>query len=371
MKPKAVALAALLALGTPGCIFANGSGTSGETSGGTTTDADIKQYESLRTQLEAHRKPFLPVGASELQGVATRVFWEQFPTDSPDLYSYEPSSDTRTKYDFSIGVSDDANFRASEDLVVTAENTGDHIVYHTYAAGAANQSLGDLETDPTGDDVKWWAYAPDHGDLYYVVTGDDTALWKWTPKAGGDATRLFSLEELGLEPGEFEDFGVDSGVMVFIEGGRIWSLDLATKKPVWLGNKTEASGAAWDQQGVLFSTADGPFFYDYSKGSLRDLAAEIQGSSYKLNTTYASAHLYSDDLTRKGSLFGYKGSSGVFTYDLDGGAVTPILLDARDLSTYYRYPVILDEGSFFVVGLESNDGAIGADGQTYTLDYQL
>ena len=34
----------------------------------------------------------------------------------------------------------------------------------------------------------------------------------------------------------------------------------------------------------------------------------------------------------------------------------------------YRYPVALDDGTAFVTGLTSTDGATGADGPTYKLN---
>jgi hypothetical protein len=56
---------------------------------------------------------------------------------------------------------------------------------------------------------------------------------------------------------------------------------------------------------------------------------------------------------------------GVFELNLATGAVTPLLLNALDDSVSYRYPTPLDDGSLYTVGLESDDGATGADGPVF------
>ncbi len=37
----------------------------------------------------------------------------------------------------------------------------------------------------------------------------------------------------------------------------------------------------------------------------------------------------------------------------------------------YRYPVALDNGTAFVTGLTSTDGAVGADGPTYKIAFPV
>jgi hypothetical protein len=350
-----------------GCIFLGGnnnntgSGASGP--GGDTTEQDIAQYESLQAQLEQHREVFHK-GASELAGVANRLFWLQFPGFDPSVHSYDDPSGTQVDYTFSIGTGDSYNYRASEKLVVTAELAGDSVIYHAYDITKPQALVGDLTLPAPGSGVRWPAYAPDHGDVYYVTTDSATTLWKWTP-GNATPTSLFNLEDTGAEIGEFWDFGVDGNTMIFIEGGRIWSLDIAAKKSTWLGNETEASNAFWDQGGVLFSTAKGPFFYGYQNKMLLDVAHAIETSGFSLNTTFTTAHLYYEDLARQQGVVGYIGNDGFFTYDMNANKVTPILLNARDNSVTYRYPVLLDDGAMFVQGLESSSGATGADGPVY------
>jgi hypothetical protein len=80
---------------------------------------------------------------------------------------------------------------------------------------------------------------------------------------------------------------------------------------------------------------------------------------------------YSDtshgNFTRWRSWVVYTAAAGIYGYNLDTGAVAPVLLSpiAGDLRVEYRYPVAIDEGSCFVVGLESTNGAVGADGPVW------
>ncbi|APR79534.1 Hypothetical protein A7982_04881 [Minicystis rosea] len=347
-----------------GCIFANGNNSTGSgPSTGDTTEQDIAQYESLQAKLEQHREVFKD-GASELAGVGTRLFWLEFPTFDPSLHSYDAATSQTIDYAFSIGSGDKYNYRASDKLVVTAEPKGDTVVLHAYAIGKSNHAVDDLKLPAPSNGVRWWAYAPDKSDVYYVITTDATTLWRWTP-GSGQPKSLFNLEDTGAEIGEFLDFGVDGNTMTFIESGRVWSLDIAAKKSTWLGNKTEASSVYADGTGALLGTASGPFFYGYKNKMLIDVAEGIESSGFSLNTTFASAHLFKQDLARRQSLVGYIGQDGFFTYDLNANKVTPILLNARDNSVVYRYPVLLEDGSVFVQGLESTSGATGAEGPVY------
>ena len=69
------------------------------------------------------------------------------------------------------------------------------------------------------------------------------------------------------------------------------------------------------------------------------------------------------------TLFGLASLSKPVT-DMQNDAITPVLLSpiSDSLRVDYRYPVALDDGTAFVTGLTSNDGATGADGPTYQID---
>jgi hypothetical protein len=372
MRLHALLPFALVAPALSGCFFIdNGGGPGSGSSGGDPTQADIKQYDDLKAELEQHRSVFLKSGATELTGIGARLYWLEFPTFDPTLHSFDTTSGAQTNYGFSIGSGDIYNFRPSEELIVTAEPQGADILYHAYAIDGSGE-LGSFSLPAPSDEQRWWAYAPDHGDVYVVTTGAETKLLRWN--VGLDVPEeVLTFEKLGIPVGEFWDFGVDSGKLVMIESGRGWYVDLATQTGRALGNKTEADAGWLDDRGVLLETADGPFFFDYASGRLTNVGRAIADSSFSLNKTFASAHLYdgsdSPSLARLGDDVGYEASSGIFDFDMASGEVRPMLLDARDNSVVYRYPVFLDDGSVFVHGLVSTDGAIGADGPVYRVDF--
>jgi hypothetical protein len=357
-----------------GCLATPGGGPppggDDDGSGSDPSQNDSAQYDALQTRLEANRSMFLPAGPTDLTGYGTRLFWLDFDTFSPSIHSFNTATRTALDYTFGIGTGDDYNFRVSDTYVVTAEDTGDNIVLHAFAIDSAAATSIDVDLPPTGGDVKWWAYAPDGADVYYVTTLDKTAVWKWTPSSGAN-TMLFNLEDLGVQVGEFQDFGVANGIMVFIESGRIWSLDLTTRQPIPLDNATEATAANQATDGVLALTATGPFWFSYGSKTLRDVAGAIAAASYKLNDTYPTIQDYESEMTQYQHQVGYIGQDGLFSFDLDANTVTPLLLDARDNSVMYTQPVFLDDGTVFVIGLTSDDGATGADGPVYQLDTKL
>jgi len=249
--------------------------------------------------------------------------------------------------------------------VVTAEPGSDAVIYRAYDATTANRLLG-MTSLPKPVGAKWSAYAVDSSTVYIM---DGTTLKKWEP--GGAVTAVTTLESAGVEAGEFWDFGVAGNTMVFIESGRVWSMDLAANRATWLMNQTEAGGSVdFRPDGVLFDTATGLSYYDYAQKKLIDMRAAIDANPFEINNTFASAAKFNTDFTRYKQWVLYIGQRGLFAYDFKADKITPILLSPNraDLRVDYRYPVALDTGVAFVTGLTSTSGAVGADGPTYTLD---
>ncbi len=337
--------------------------------GESTLQKDMKAYDALGAQLDSGRTEFLSKQAMEIASVGERLFWLQFPTFAPTLYSFDPKTGAKLRYEFSIG-SDQYNYRASAKVVATGQRTGDKVVYRAYSANAAKELLGELSVDAPKDEQRWWAYAVDGDFVYYVVTAPTAALFRWRP-GEVSPTQLLTFKEAGVELGIFLDFGLEGSQLYFIESGRLWRLDLETKKATWLKNKTEVGGTVWfDQEGVLFSTAKGPFYVSYATGEARDLAAELKANPYRLSETYATAHLYGGDgMGLRGRTVFYVGNSGVFRYELDGQKIQPLLLEPHggDVRIEYRYPTPLPNGDLFVVGLTSSSGSVGADGPVYRI----
>jgi hypothetical protein len=355
---------ALAPLAASGClVYGSSHGTS--SGGREQLEEDVAQYDALRVSLEARRTVFKQGGQSGLTGVGTRLFWLEAAGGAPTLHSFETKASRQIDYGFSIGSGAGANYRAGEGLVVTEERVGGTVVFHAFTVDQPQGSAGDLSVPAPEGAASRWAYAPGGQDVYYVTTGTATTLWKWTPGGGAAPGRLFDLEDAGIMEGGFEDFGVDGNTMVLVESGQVWTLDIAAEKATPLGNQAAAQSLYPDRDGVLFGTAAGPFFYGYADQRLRDVGVAIAASGFRINATFANAQVYDQDLARDGSVVGYIGKSGMFTFDLGTGLVAPVLLDARDQSTVYRHPVILSDGSLFVQGLQSNDGEVGTDGPIY------
>jgi hypothetical protein len=164
---------------------------------------------------------------------------------------------------------------------------------------------------------------------------------------------------------------------MLIEQGRLWHIDLGAKTAHWLQNMTEIAGAVnFESDGAVFEDSTGLKFFEYSSGMLRDVSAELQASSYQLNATYKTAHLFyskttGSNFTRFGPWVVYTANEGIFAYDLVGKRVTPVLIDVSTDTGHrvdYTYPASLDNGVLYVVGLTSEDGAVGADGPVYRTD---
>lgn len=330
--------------------------------------ANIDEYENLRASLDGNRAEALGKSATEAAGIGNRLYWLTFPTFDATLHSLDTTSGAKVDYTFPIGDSDTWNYRASDSIVVTAQQGGAGIDYTAYDPTQPGKVLGQISMPAPGGGVRWYAYAPDGNDVYIVQTGSPNLLLRWTVGDAAPVT-LFSLEETGMTVGEFWDFGVEGQSAVMIESGRIWSVDLAGKKATWLKNETEATAAQWDEKGVFYLSAKGPFFYANQTATNRNLPEEIAASGYSLNDTYASIHLYRTDGARNGDDMAYIGNDGLFIYDLAARAVKPVLLNARDNSIVYRYPTLLENGKLFVQGLESSSGATGADGKWYEVTY--
>ena len=122
---------------------------------------------------------------------------------------------------------------------------------------------------------------------------------------------------------------------------------------------------------MLYAQAKGSLSYmALGSATLRDINAEIKASGYQMNTTFAAAHIPANgQYALYKNLVIYTAQSGIFTFNLDTKKVAPLLLEPRDpkLRTVYRKPVVLDNGTLFVLGLQSTNGAVGAEGPIFKL----
>ena len=362
----------LLTIGlSAGLVVACAGGGGGDTAGtgGQSAEAAVAEYVALAESLEANRTEVLGEDAQGLFAVGNRLFWTGSSYD-PILHSVQGGIEI--DYTFSIGSGDLANERASEEAVATALSAGGDVVYHLYDVRRANDEL-DTFTLPRPSNASWWAYAVDGTDVLYARDAADTVLWR--KSAGVEAVRVVGLEsDCDLPVGEFWDFTMVDGVALVVESGRVWRVDLAGGcDATWIENETEVQSFSHDDTGILYSSATGPYYWNVATHRTRDIAAEIAASPYMLNETFASAHHYAEGTVALWTHYAiYRGSSGIFAFDLDSGGVTPILLDnpyTGGIFVTYRDPTVLEDGTLFVQSLESTSGAVGVDGPIYEVDW--
>ncbi|HMF39564.1 MAG TPA: hypothetical protein VKQ32_02660 [Polyangia bacterium] len=338
------------------------------------TATDIDQWNRLAARLDGGRTVFRDTGIGGATGVGNQLYWLDTSAFNPVLNRYDHPTGAKIRYGFSIGDSDLWNYRASGALVVTADPLAAPVEYHAYDANAtATELAATTLANPLLAGTRWAAYAVSDGTVYFVDDGTPgaTALLKWVPGQGAPPAQVTTLESAGAQIGSFEDFGVSGDTMVFIETGRIWKLSISANRAVWLGNTTEVSGDVdLADDGVMFSTASGLMFFSYATNALTNVSDRIDANPYQINATYASAAKYVQDFSRYKGYVLYIGQYGLFGYDLAKDVIVPILLspNSSTLRIDYQTPVALDDGTAFVVGLTSTDGAVGADGPTYEVD---
>jgi len=353
-----------------------GSGGVGGEGGGVSTGsgnpaADLAQWNQESAQLDARRSMFLGTDVQELTAVQNQLFWYDTTNFDFTLARYDDTSKGKLAYTFSIGAGDTDNYRASSTLVVTADPSADPVVYHAYDSSAVGTEVGST-TMPAPPGAQWDAYAVSGGTVYLVDTSTPgtTALLSWIP--GQTPTMVTTLESAGATVGEFEDFDVSGNTMVFIESGSLWTLDLATNKATSLMNTVQVSGSVdFRSDGVMFATDTDVMYFDYATSALVDISTKINANPFQVNATYATAaQIGQTDFARWNQHVLYVSDGGLFAYDMAHDTITPILLApiSDTLLVTYRYPVALDDGTAFITGLTSTDGATGADGPTYELD---
>jgi hypothetical protein len=224
--------------------------------------------------------------------------------------------------------------------------------------------------------VQWWAYAVDGTTVYVLTQGSDTELLRWQP-GDGDPTPLFALEDEGITIGELWDFDISGNDLVVIESGQVWHLDMTTlaSEAVPATNQLDPGNPiSFGSNGILFTEQGGQsgdlVYYALADHSLTDVSAAISGSSFQINKTFAQAHYYQQDGILDGldpNRVDYIGEMGLFAFELDTAAVTPLLLSPDDGNVTINYvaPSPLASGDIYVVGLTSNEGDIGVDGPLY------
>jgi hypothetical protein len=370
-------LATLLTLGSAACTLIPDIGPSHARPTGSAPGADLEQYSILQMQLDQGRSQFLPSGATAIHATESKVYWVDFASSpmhgmgAPTAHSFDRPSAARVDYAFSVGDTTSMNFRASDSLVVTARpDTGEYMAYDAQQAGA---ELGQLGTVTPVSGARFWPYATDHDTLYVVAPdhGGRPSLYRWTAQAG--TTMVMSISGEGHDLGLPSDVGVSGKVAALIVGGGLWLLDLDKQKMSPANVDAPVAGAIdVHADGVLFTTADKRLaFYDVSTSAEVVVSDAIAASSFKINDSFKTAHLYSGgEFARYGSWVVYAGNEGIFGFDMSAHTVKPILLSPAegDKSVTYVHPAVTSDGTLYVQGLTGPSGSVATDGPVYSVD---
>jgi len=341
---------------------------------------DIAEYDALQASLDGNRSVFDDAGGQNLATSGNVLFWVDASAGDPVLHSFDTSSNARTVYTFPIFMpigmgshTDKLNFQASSQAIASM-NAADGA--QVYRVGSAQSLLGKLTLDAPPFGQKWWSYSVDGGELYVAVQKPDDAkytLQKWSPGGGAPSDVLVFDDVIAPNPlNELIDFRVVGNLVVFDDHGRYWMVDANGGKAKWVQNDRDVDSLAFASGGVVYNQGLTFYRYDFASDTRENLSDKLAANSYRINKTYATAHLPSAGgvtWSMAGSnTIVYVGNSGLFSYDFAADVVTPILLDPRTGATTVHYidPVVAGK-AVYVTGLESTDGSVGADGPIFTV----
>jgi len=310
--------------------------------------ADLAAYNALAAQYNTRSQKAFGRTVFEYSAQQNQLYYLDFTNESPTLHRLDTNG-TTLDYGFSVGDGETYNFRASSQIIVTAQPSGANAIYRAYDANARNRLLGQV-TLPVPSGTKWEAYAVDGDKIWMVSTDVGTTLMSWNP--GSDPVAQMPMGVSGV----FEDFGVSGDRMVYLESGRVWVMSVSSGQATWTHNPLQADGTVvqWDDAGLLFSTDKALSYYDFARGQLVDITAAINAKSYRVNDTFDNVSRYSSGGALWKSTVVYISTNGVFGYELGTDNLKPILLTPNlEVRTNYYRPTVLDNGTLYVTGTPS------------------
>jgi hypothetical protein len=318
------------------------------------------QYDDRATELEASREDFLPL-TDQVQffiAVGPRVYWESLekPLDTPLLHSFNPTTNTRIDYEFTR---DDTNIKAhfqiGDQLIIKCNSS----TTTAFDATMPNRMIDvTVSPDPVSDEC-----AIDGTTVYTHVSG---TIRKWIPGAG-PTTLVMDLVAAGVgtNSSSFGGMAVEGNTMVYLESGRLWQIDLATKTGTWLENAMPASGTiAFDSKGVVFDSQPGIKYTQFGNHIEQLMEDLIADGGYDLNFEHADVQKLGDNNQYTIALdhLVYRSTNGIFAYGFDTTKVLDVLLDRGtgfDASPRYQNPTVTSDGTLFV----EDDNSIGSTGK--------
>lgn len=361
-----------------GCILGVG-GDDDDDTGADPTQVNIQQYENLRLQLEQRRELVLPAAQVDdvraagpwlvwldiYQGFSAVLHARRYP-GGEEVVSEVPIGDAGTPPNFDIG----------ESLGMTAVTVGGDALYTVFRLDTG--AVLDEVTMKKPTAAKYDAYAVFGEQAYIVVEDEGLAIYEWTPGTGAP-TKVGAIGETGANLGAWAGFVVTEDMagsrrLVAIGTYGTYSVDLATMAATKVPLPVMPLEGAINEYGIAAVDGRDLWWYDWGAAEARPIHDELAASTYRLNSTYAQAHLpgsgfAGQDVSIDGTILYYRSNSGIYSYDVTTRAVTPVLLDDMNYAgtgVFITYTGLAGgDGALHVVGLESESGSTGADGPTY------
>jgi hypothetical protein len=341
----------------------------------TSVEEDLQEFEQLKDQLFQTASVFVDRPAQTFRVAGNTLYWIDAGAGNPLLKSYDDTTAEQVTYDFNpyLTVStspnpiDNLNYAVSTSVIASMNVPDMANLYRPGVPEELSYSVS-LPAPPYGQ--KWWAYAVDEDALFVAMAREeDFVVQKWTPNSE-EPNEVANLTTL-IAPnvmGEFHDFAVSGDTLIFEEGNRIWLVDMTAAEARWVQNDERIGAADFDAGGAVYSQGTELYRYDWATDTRESVSDRIR-AGYRMNKTFEAAHHPARDFSffKWGSTITYEGNSGIFSFDMETGQVRPLLLRERDNSRVYRRPIVLENGTLFVKSLESESGAVGADGPTYRL----
>jgi hypothetical protein len=335
---------------------------------GDATSKDAAALQDLAHKLEEFRTQALDKSATHLTAAGDILYYE-----TNGVLHRRDASGGSIDYAFPITVGTDVTFKASADLVVTADRSTDgKMLYHAFDARSPNKATT-TGAFPAPLTQKWWKYGVTGTTVYVILASDDAhPVFTFTPSV--TPSQLTTLEASGVTATDITDFQVQGSTMIVLANERLYRVDLAANQSTVLAEGVAGTPMLMTD-GVLWEDDAGSLaYYDSRTKKVRDLSAEIQAAPYRINDTYARAHHFfaatGADFARWSHWVIYTGNLGIFAFDLVSKAVAPVLVDhvGDDGRVDYRSPVATSGGMAYATGLTSSSAVVGDDGPVYATD---
>jgi hypothetical protein len=372
----------ILVLGSLSCSLMGCSLLGLEEGGGdSSTEDDIAEYEALRVSLETNLEEVLPAyGVDDVQAVGDYLTWLDVNQGWEAILHirHYPDGGEITS-EVTVGNEDTFPFyRLGDTTAMTAIVEGMNSIY----------SVIDIETGQLADQITrmkpaeadYDAYAVYGNEAYLVVDGEGKMIYEWTVGSGSPAP-IGALDDTSANFGIFIDFTIveigGSRKLVGIGTAGTYTIDLDTMAVHQLPLPVTPLEVGILDSGIAVIDGFDLWYVGWEDTQARAIHDELKALDYELNASFYNSHYVgsggaNNDVSGSGSSIYYRSTSGIHAFDTAANTVTPILLDNNGYSSetpfYIHYTGLnVAVNSMFVAGLESTDGATGADGPIYRL----